>query len=408
MTWTQFAQTLTTEHQDNIVREAVERLGRLPLAVVRDTEALLKEARQEVHRLLAEKGLTAGPVLVEDMARRAAAQVGGMGFLGALLPPSRNDLTEIALNPDGSVWLLRKGAEHFEPWDYRPTVEEAWRAVEALLAPTGRALNEANPSVNARLPRFHGTGGARVKIVHPVLAPGEGYPAINIRLFEARPILPQDIIAWEMAPDFVMDALCAAVGRKLRVLVIGGTATGKTTFLSALANGGIPADARVVKIEDPEEIWLRHPNVVTLEARSSMPGSQVPPYTLKDGVDDAMRMAPQWLIVGEVRTGDAALALFRAQMSDHPGLSTFHAESPQHAVFRLAVIMFADAQVRMEAAKAIFEQAIDVVVTVGWADGKRRVLAVHEVAGFKGGDVKFRQVYRYGDTSMEPLTRERR
>ncbi len=158
-----------------------------------------------------------------------------------------------------------------------------------------------------------------------------------------------------------------AVASKLRVLVVGGTATGKTTLLSALANG-IPQHARIVKIEDPEEIWLQHPNVVTLEARPSPPGSTVPPYRVQDGVDDAMRMAPDWLIVGEVRTGQAALSLFRAQMSDHPGLCTFHAEGAEAAVHRMSVIMFADAQVPLEAAKEIFAQAVDLVVQVGWLE----------------------------------------
>ena len=148
-----------------------------------------------------------------------------------------------------------------------------------------------------------------------------------------------------MAPPAVIEALLEHVARGLRLLVIGGTASGKTTLLSALCHA-IPRQARVVKIEDPEEIWLDHPNVVTLEARPAPPGSSVPPYTVKNGVDDAMRMAPKWLIVGEVRHGDAALALFRAQMSDHPGLSTFHAEGPEEAVFRMAVVMWADAQVR--------------------------------------------------------------
>ena len=133
-------------------------------------------------------------------------------------------------------------------------------------------------------------------------------------------------------------------------MVIGGTATGKTTLLSALCHG-IPSAARIVKIEDPEEIWVPHPNVTTLEARPAPPGSNVPSYTVADGVDDAMRLAPTYVIVGEVRRGDAALALFRAMMSDHAGLTTFHADGPEHAAYRIGVIMYSDAGVRMEAAR---------------------------------------------------------
>lgn len=160
--------------------------------------------------------------------------------------------------------------------------------------------------------------GARIKIIHPVLPPGGSYPAINVRLFEPKPVQPNRLVAWNVAPQGVVEGLVEAVSNKLRMLVVGGTATGKTTLLSALANG-IPQHARVVEIEDPKEIWLQHPNLVTREARPAPPGSTIPPYRMQDGEDDAMRMAPDWLIVGEVRTGQAALPLFRAQLSDHPG-----------------------------------------------------------------------------------------
>jgi len=164
----------------------------------------------------------------------------------------------------------------------------------------------------------------------------------------------------------------------------------------------------VVKIEDPEEIWLEHANVVTLEARPSLPGSSVPAYTVKDGVDDALRMAPQWLVVGEVRQGDAGLALFRAQMSDHPGLSTFHAEGPEEAVFRMAVILFADAGVRMPAAKAIFSQAVDLVVQLGWSDARRQILGAWEVLpDLKAGDVQFRRLYAHQNRQLAEIRRRR-
>jgi pilus assembly protein CpaF len=341
------------------------------------------------------------------LARAVAARIGGLGVLDELLPPNRSDLSEIALNPDGTLWILRQGERYFEPYHRQVSLDEAWRSVEALLAPIGRAISEAQPSVDAKLPRMEGMGGARVKIVHPVLAPGLGYPAINIRLFEPRPVPPEQIVSWGMGPQAVMEALLEAVAAGLRLLVIGGTATGKTTLLAALAHG-IPKTARIVKIEDPEEVWLPHPNVVTLETRPRVVGSDVPGYSLSDGVDDAMRMAPNWLIVGEVRTGQAALSLFRAQMSDHPGLSTLHAEGPEAAIHRLGVLMWADAQVRIEAAKEMFAMAVDLVVQVGWRQGKRQVLGVWEVnPDLKGGNVTFRRLYLAGEEQMEAFSRRR-
>ena len=161
-----------------------------------------------------------------------------------------------------------------------------------------------------------------------------------------------------------------------------------------------------MKIEDPEEIWLDHSHVVTLEARPAPPGSSVPSYTVKDGVDDAMRMAPDWLIVGEVRTGDAALTLFRAQMSDHPGLSTFHAETPEFAIYRIGNLLISDTQENdMNNAKATFAMAVDIIVQVGWRGTKRLLLGVWEVEKvLKDYQVVIHQLYKAGDDHMQPMT----
>lgn len=112
--------------------------------------------------------------------------------------------------------------------------------------------------------------------------------------------------------------------------------------------------------------------------------------------------------MGEVRTGLAVVSLFRAQMSDHPGLCTFHAEGAEAAVHRMSVIMFADTQVRMEAAKEIFAQAVGLVVQVGWLEGKRKIIGVWETAPeMKAGNVVFRQVYKAGEVELSRISRKR-
>jgi pilus assembly protein CpaF len=345
---------------------------------------------------------------IQAMAREIVARVGGLGFLEPLLRAD-SQLSEVTVTPDGKVWALRKGMGAFEKLSAAPSQTEVWRAVETLLAPLGRAVTEASPSVDAKIPRQEGLpGGARVKIIHPIVAPGAGFPSINIRLFEPKPVPPEKLIEWKVAPETVIHGLVEMVASAVRVLVIGGTASGKTTLLSALCHG-IPKDARVVKIEDPEEIWLDHPHVVTLEARPAQKGSSVVPYTLADGVDDAMRMSPKWLIVGEMRRGDAVAALFRAQMSDHPGLSTFHAEGPEAAISRLNLLLFNDVGVRAEGAKEMFAQAVDLVVQVGWQGASRSMLGVWEVEKqLKAGNVQFRQLYKPGDMNLTDLQIERR
>jgi len=388
--WAGLLQPNATKHvdQERILSLVGAKLQNLPLEVIRDRQQLRQHALAEITNAAATLGAGLTPELTAVLVSRATAMAGGLGFLDDLLPPNRNDLSEITLTPDGQVQVMFKGARDFEPYNYRPTLDETWRAVEALLAPIGRSVSEAIASVDAKLPRSAGMGGARIKVIHPRLAPGNGYPSVNIRLFEPKPVTLEQLLTWDVAPSRVLDGLMKLVRDGYRILISGGTYTGKTTLLSAIANG-IPKTARVVKIEDPEEIWLDHPHVVTLEARPALPGTTLEPYTVKNGVDDALRMSPRWLIVGEVRTGDVAMALFRAQMSDHPGLTTFHATNPEHAIHRMALIMFTDEDIRFQAAKEAFAAAVDVIVQIGWLDGKRRILGIWGVYDYlHGGNVK--------------------
>jgi len=386
-------QALPDTARGEIVDAAVGELDHLPLDVIRDRTRLREEAVRAIHAAVANLGRAVSETLVPTLVDQVVAKVGGLSFFHELLPPIRNDLTEIMMNADGSLWGIKKDARNAERLEYHPDEQETWRAVEALLAPIGRAISKATPLVNAKIPRGDGMGGARVHIVHPRLAPGSGYPVINIRIFEPKPVTLEQLLEWDVAPAHVLDALVGWVAGEYRLLISGATATGKTTILSAIANG-IPRGARVVKIEDPEEIWIDHPHVVSLEARPAQIGSNTPGVTVKDLVDSALRMSPRWLIVGEVRTGDVANTLFRAQMSDHPGVSTFHATDPRHAVHRMALIMFADEGIRMAAAKENFSQAIDLVAQIGWLGGRRQLVGVWAVRKeLKGGDVVMDDVY---------------
>jgi pilus assembly protein CpaF len=411
MSWGAVQNALTPEQVTAVVEGAAKELSSLSLAVLRNRAEVGRRADGAVRGALRSQG---GPQpdnsQIQAMINRVVARVGGLGFLDALFPPHCTEYTDVLVNADGAVWARRKSAMAFARLEHlAPTKEEVWRAVEALLAPEGRACAEATPSVDTKLPRDRelGFGGARVKVLHPGIAPGDGYPSLAIRLFEPIPVTPAQVVAWGVFTPPVMAALLDAVGRRLRVMVIGGTGTGKTTLLSALCHG-IPPDARVVKVEDPEEIWLPHPNVVTLEARPAPPGSTVPAYTVTNGVDDALRLAPSHLIVGEVRKGDAALSLFRAMMSDHAGLTTFHADGPEHAAYRIGIIMNSDANVRAEAAKGMFAEAIDLVVQVGWRAGRRVALGVWEVGGLaSNNDVKLRSLWLPGESEFKAPSRRR-
>jgi pilus assembly protein CpaF len=409
MSWESVVPPFSAADKTRVIEEVAGQLQNLSLAEMRgEREKLVGRVVPLVLSVVSMFGMQASSDQVHEISRDVVARVGGLGFLEPLLRVDAN-ISEVALTTDGGVWVQRKGAGNFEKLPVTPSLTDVWRATETLLAPLGRAVTEASPSVDAKIPRQEGLpGGARIKIIHPVVAPGLGFPSINIRLFEDKPVPPELLVTWNVAPDKVIHGLVELVSKALRILVIGGTASGKTTLLSALCNG-IPKDARVVKIEDPEEIWLDHPHVVTLEARPAQVGSSIVPYSLASAVDDAMRMSPRWLIVGEMRRGDAVAALFRAQMSDHPGLSTFHAEGPESAITRLNLLLFNDVGVRSEGAKEMFVQAVDMIVQVGWSGGRRSMIGVWEVEKtLKGGNIQFRQLYKPGDAELLPIGIERR
>ncbi len=409
MSWGSVVPPFSTEDRARVIEDVAGQLQSLSLAEMRgEREKLVGRVVPLVLSVVSKFGLQATSDQVQEIARDVVARVGGLGFLESLLRIDAN-LSEIAVTPNGDVWVQRKGAGNFEKLPITPSLTDVWRATETLLAPLGRAVTEASPSVDAKIPRQEGLpGGARIKIIHPVVAPGLGYPSINIRLFEDKPVPPELLIQWKVAPEKVVHGLVDLVSKALRILVIGGTASGKTTLLSAICNG-IPKEARVVKIEDPEEIWLDHPHVVTLEARPAQVGSSIVPYDLDAAVRDAMRMSPKWLIVGEMRSGEAIKALLDAQMSDHAGLSTFHAEGPQAAISRMSLKLFNDSGVRAEGAKEMITQAVDLIVQVGWSGGKRGMIGVWEVEKeLKGGNVQFRQLYKPGDMELLPIGIERR
>jgi len=405
-----FYQTITPSEQDAVIDESASRMSDgLTFRDLVDIDRLHVTARGIVHKVLNEKRIDAEIETINALAQKLVARVSGLEFLMPLF--KRDDISNIFINPDGSLRIQKKGVKGYEVVKEGITASEVDRVCEALLRTSGRALSEATPTVDAKLPRIEALpglmGGARVKMIHPVIATGKyDVPSISIRLYQTAPVHTSDIIKWEVAPANVIESILETVAKKARFLVVGGTNTGKTTLLSALCNDGIYPGARIVKIEDPEEIWLNHDQVVTLEARPSPPGSSVASYTIKDGVDDAMRMSPDWLIVGEVRTGDAALTLFRAQMSDHPGLSTFHAESPEYAIYRVGNLLISDTQeTDMRNARSTFAMAVDLVIQLGWVDKKRRILGVWEVEKMlKDGEVVIHPLYTIGDDKMKPMT----
>jgi pilus assembly protein CpaF len=321
-----------------------------------------------------------------DLAARIAERAFGLGPLEPLLGDPEVD--EIMVSGVGPVWVERGG--RLEETGVRFAREQDLRdAIERILAPLGRRVDEAEPLCDARLP-----DGSRVNVVLPPLAL-DG-PALTIRRFRRRGFSPEDLVANGTLTRPLLDFLARAVRGRCTLLVCGGTGSGKTTTLNALSSFLGP-DERVVTIEDAAELRLRQPHVVRLEARPpNLEGRGE--VTIRRLVRNALRMRPDRIVVGEVR-GPEALDMLTALSTGHDGsLSTVHAGSPAEALRRVEVLaLMADIGLPHAAIREQVADAFDLVVCQArTADGTRRVTAVAEVVRVAGGAAA-RELYTWRD-----------
>ncbi len=286
----------------------------------------------------------------------------GLGPLQPLL--ELEDVSDIMVNGAGPVWIERGGV--LSVTDVVVDTATAEHLVERLVGPQGKRADRTSPLADARL-----DDGSRVHVVVPPLAVDGPY--ITIRRFRRRPV-PLE----ELATTDVVSLLRAAVRGRANIVVTGGTSSGKTTVLNALA-GSIDAGERLVTIEDAAELRLEADHVVRLEARP--PSTDGPAaVSVRDLVRAALRMRPDRIIVGEVR-GPEALDMLQAMNTGHEGsLSTCHANSPLDALRRLEVMVATGgARLPLPAIRRLVGAAVDLIVHLQrGSTGDRRIVAVAE------------------------------
>jgi pilus assembly protein CpaF len=322
----------------------------------------------------------------EELARRVAERSFGLGPLEPLLADPAVD--EIMVSGAGRVWVERGGRLE-ETTVAFASEAELRHAIERILAPLGRRVDEAEPLCDARLP-----DGSRVNVVIPPLAL-DG-PSLTIRRFRRRGLSPDDLVAGGSWSAPLRDVLRAAVGARLNVLVSGGTGSGKTTTLNALS-AFVPSSERIVTIEDAAELRLRQPHVVRLEARPpSLEGRGE--VTIRQLVRNALRMRPDRIVVGEVR-GAEALDMLSAMSTGHDGsLSTVHAGSAEEALRRVETLaLMAGLGLPHAAIREQVAGALDLVVHQSrLPGGARAVVSVGEVVRVAAGPA-IREVYALRD-----------
>lgn len=293
-------------------------------------------------------------------------------------------ISEIMVNGAGNVFAERQGILFRTSYQFSST-EELERVIRGIAASVRREINELHPILDARL-----ADGSRVNAIFGNVAIGG--PALTIRKFRRETLTMEALIEKGSLTRDCGAFLGNLVGAGYNLFVSGGTSSGKTTFLGALASF-IPQAERVVVIEDSAELQLDQlPNLVQMECRNanSLGKGQISMDML---IRTSLRMRPDRLVVGEVRGREVA-DMLQALNTGHSGLSTGHGNSVRGMLRRMEAMYLMGSQIPMDAIRAQITEAIDVMVHLGrLADGSRRVLEVQELLGYREGAYLLNPLY---------------
>jgi pilus assembly protein CpaF len=319
------------------------------------------------------------------------AEILGFGPLQPLLEDET--ITEIMVNGAKNLYIERRGKLQKVPLSFENN-EHVMRIIERIVAPLGRRIDESSPYVDARLP-----DGSRVNaIIPPVSLVG---PVLTIRKFSKNPISVDQLVQFGSITPEALAFLDAAVKARINVVISGGTGSGKTTLLNIMSSF-IPADERIVTIENAAELQLRQDHVITLESRpANIEGKGE--ITIRDLVVNALRMRPDRIIVGEIRDA-AALDMLQAMNTGHDGsMTTLHSNSPRDTLARLETMtLMAGMDMPVRAIREQVSSAIELVVhQERMRDGTRKVTAITEVSGMEGDIITMMDIFVFEQVGFE-------
>ncbi len=294
-------------------------------------------------------------------------------------------VTEIMVNGPDSIFVEREGKIR----NYERTFssrEKLMDVIQQIAGRCNRIINESSPVVDARLP-----DGARVNaVVSPVALDG---PVLTIRRFPKDPITMDRLIGMGSITEECVEFLRKLVTARYSILIGGGTGSGKTTFLGALAQY-IPKDERIITIEDNAELKIRGiDNLVRLEAKqANLEGGRE--VSIRDLIRTSLRMRPDRIIVGEVR-GAEAVDMLQALNTGHEGsLGTAHANSSLDMLSRLEMMVLMGMSLPLPAIRSQIASGIDILVHLGrMPDGTRKVMEISEVLGYREGEIQLGILY---------------
>lgn len=295
--------------------------------------------------------------------------------------------SEIMVNGPDHVYIEEKGKLKLTGIKFRDE-EHLMNVIDRIVSQVGRHIDEASPMVDARL-----LDGSRVNVIIPPLSLVG--PVLTIRKFGKHPITSQQLLQFGSLTPNMLHFLEACVKGKLNIVVAGGTGSGKTTLLNVLSSY-IPDDERIVTIEDAAEVQLKQEHVITLEARpANLEGKGA--ITIRNLVKNALRMRPDRIIVGEVRS-EETLDMLQAMNTGHDGsLTTTHANSPRDTLSRLeTMVLMSGMELPLKAIRDQVASAIDLIVQQSrMRDGTRKVTTITEIVGMEGDIVSMQDIFVY-------------
>ncbi len=320
-----------------------------------------------------------------------SAEILGFGPLQELLEDA--SITEVMVNGAKNIYIERNGKIERVPVAFESD-DHVMRIIDRIVAPLGRRIDEASPYVDARLP-----DGSRVNaVIPPISLIG---PTMTIRMFAKIPITVEQLIEYETITTEALQFLKACVEARLNIVISGGTGSGKTTLLNILSSF-IPADERIITIENAAELQLRQEHVVTLESRpANIEGRGE--VTIQQLVINSLRMRPDRIVVGEIRD-EAALDMLQAMNTGHDGsMTTAHSNSPRDTLARIETMtLMAGMDLPVRAIREQISSALDLIVhQERLRDGSRKITNITEVSGMEGNVITTTDLFVFEQSGLD-------